>query len=244
MTIDGYCTLGEDREYDLTGSELLRDMDAAGVERAVIAPPDRYLAVLNSEGNQNILRAAHDQRERFIPGCSVNPWYGRQALEEFQRAISDGARMLVLHPLVQGFSANDELIFPLLELAAEAQVPVYVHTGMPGNSTPWQIVDLAERFPSLAIIMGHCGATDFWNDVPDAAAAAPNIYLESSLARPFHFVRYMAAVGKERGIMGSWTPLSNLPFEWEQMRNLAPSDVFEAISGANILRLLTKRGPL
>lgn len=152
--------------------------------------------------------------------------------------------MLVLHPFVQGFSANDELAFPLLDLAASQQVPVYVHTGLPGNSTPWQIVDIAQLFPSLAIIMGHCGATDFWNDVPDAAAAAPNIYLESSLARPFHFARYMATVGKQKGIIGSWAPLNNLPFEWDQMRKFLPPEVFLDSSGKNLLELLAKRGPL
>ncbi len=36
--------------------------------------------------------------------------------------------------------------------------PVYFHTGLPGNSTPWQIVDLAERFPEIDFLMGHCGS--------------------------------------------------------------------------------------
>lgn len=42
MTIDGYCTLGVDREYDLTESALLYGMDRAGVDRAVIAPVKSY----------------------------------------------------------------------------------------------------------------------------------------------------------------------------------------------------------
>ncbi len=244
MTIDGYCTLGVDREFDLTEAALLEAMDAAGVERAVIAPPDRFLAVFNSEGNESVLRAARAHRDRFIPACSVNPWYGDQAIEEFQRALGEGARMLVLHPLVQGFTANDELAFPLLDIAATERIPVYVHTGPPGNSTPWQIVDLAELFPSLDLIMGHCGATDFWNDVADAAVAAPNIYLESSLARPFHFARYMATVGKHKGIIGSWAPLNKLGFEWNQMRKFLTADVFAESSGANLARIFGKRAAL
>ncbi|MGI8746392.1 MAG: amidohydrolase family protein [Bryobacteraceae bacterium] len=244
MTIDGYCTLGVDREFDLTEAALLEAMDAAGVERAVIVPPDRFLAVFNHEGNQNVLRSAGAYRDRFIPACSVNPWYGDQAIEEFQRALGEGARMLVLHPLVQGFTANDELVFPLLDIAAAERIPVYVHTGPPGNSTPWQIVDLAELFPSLDLIMGHCGATDFWNDVADAAVAAPNIYLESSLARPFHFARYMATAGKHKGIIGSWAPLNKLEFEWRQMRKFLTADVFAESSGANLARIFGKRAAL
>ena len=41
MTIDGYCTIGVDREYDLTVDMLLEQMDQANVDRAVVAPLDR-----------------------------------------------------------------------------------------------------------------------------------------------------------------------------------------------------------
>lgn len=244
LTIDGYCTLGIDREYDLTESTLLEAMDGAAVEKAVIAPPDRYLAVYNREGNETICKAAHAHRSRFIAACSVNPWYGRSAVEEFRRAVGEGARILVLHPLVQGFSANDELVFPLLDEAAAQRVPVYVHAGPPGNSTPWQITDIAERYAQLNFIMGHCGATDFWNDVINATSAVDNIYLESSLARPFAFAGYMDALGKHQGIMGSWSPLNDLGFEWEQIRKFVPPEVFSEISGKNLAKLLMTRGPL
>jgi uncharacterized protein len=244
MMIDGYCTLGADREYDLTETALLQAMDAAGVDRAIIAPCDRYMAVYNREGNDSMRKASRAHSARFIPACSVNPWYGQTAAAELQRSIADGARLLVFHPFVQGFTANDELVFPLLDIAATEQLPVYFHTGPPGNSTPWQIVDLAERYLSLPLIMGHCGATDFWNDVLDAAGAAPNIYLESSLARPFHFARYMEALGKHKGIVGSWAPLNDMSFEWSQMRKLVPADVFREVSGANLESLLAIRGAL
>lgn len=244
MTIDGYCTLGVDREYDLTDSLLLESMDKAEVERAVIAPPDRFLAVYNREGNDRMLTAAQAHKRRFIPACSVNPWYGRSAVEELCRALGEGARMLVLHPFVQGFSANDELVFSLLDEVAEHKVPVYIHTGPPGNSTPWQVVDLAERYAAVDFIMGHCGATDFWNDVVDAGRRCENAYLESSMARPFLFARYMEALGKSKGIVGSWAPLNEFQLEWEQMRKFIPSEVFNDVSGKNLARLLEKRGDL
>lgn len=244
MTIDGYCTLGVDREYDLTESALLRAMDAAGVERAVISSPDRCLAVDNRDGNEIVRRAVAAHKDRFIGACSANPWFGESAISEIRRAHDAGARMLVLHPQVQGYQANDELVFPLLDEASRQNIPVYVHTGPPGNSTPWQVVDLAERYSSLDFIMGHCGATDFWNDVVNAGSQCENIYLESSLARPFHFAHYMEKVGKHKGIMGSWAPINDLGFEWEQMRKFTSTDVFNEISGNNLERLLNKRRPL
>jgi predicted TIM-barrel fold metal-dependent hydrolase len=244
MIIDGYCVLGVDREYDLTADALLGAMDQAGVERAVIAPVDRCLAVDNHVGNEFIQRAAAEHPRRFIPAFSVNPWYGLAGQREFERALGEGARLLVLHPMVQGYIANDELVWPLLEAAEAARVPVYIHTGPPGNASPWQITDLAERYPAVDLIMGHCGATDYWNDVNGAALAAENIYLESSLARPFSFIPRLEVVGAHRGIMGSFAPNNDFRFEWDQIGQAVPPDLYPALCGGNLQRLLEKRGAL
>jgi uncharacterized protein len=244
MNIDCYCVLGVDREYDLTAPDLLRAMDTAGVDHALVAPVDRYLAVENRTGNTFVARQAREHPDRLVPACSVNPWYGDAAIVELHRALADGARMVVLHPFLQGCLANDELVWPLLEVASQERVPVYIHTGPPGNSTPWQLVDLAERFPQLDLIMGHSGSTDFWYDVIDAAKAAPNIYLESSLARPFSFPERIQALGSQRIIMGSYAPINKLVFEWEQMRLALTPEAVESVLGGNLRRLLEKRGAL
>lgn len=241
MNVDGYCTLGTDRECDLTADELLAAMDAADVQQAVIAPVDRCLAVLNRGGNDFILKAAAAHDDRFIPACTVNPWFGREALAELHRAIDAGARLLVLHPAVQGFQANDELVWPVLEAAQRVGIVVYIHTGPPACATPWQVTDLALRFAGLAFIMGHCGATDFWSDVADAARAAPNVFIEASLARPFVFQRHVECVGRQRGIMGSAAPLNDLVFEWEQMRRVLPPGDWPDVYGENLLGLLAGR---
>lgn len=241
VTVDGYCAIGVDREYDQTEEVLLGAMDRACVERAVVAPTDRHLAVLNAEGNDVVLDAARRHHDRLIPSCTANPWFGQAARHEVHRRAEQGARILIIHPYVQGYLANDELVWPLLEAATEERLPVYVHTGPPGNATPWQVVDLAERFPDTDFIIGHCGATDFWNDMPFAASAAANVYFESSLARPFQFARYVKSVGTDRGIVGSFAPISDLEFEWAQMRDmLSPSD-YADVYGPNLLRLLGKR---
>lgn len=242
--IDAYCTIGIDREYNLTAPDLLKAMDKAGVQRAVVAPPDRCLAIDNREGNAAMRKAASAYPERLIPTCSANPWYGKRAVAELKRALADGARMAVFHPHVQGFLANDELVFPLLEEAANFKVPIYVHTGPPGNSTPWKVVDLADRFPQVDFVIGHCGATDFWNDMINALKAAPNVYGESSLARPFLFMSYMAEAGAHKGVVGSWAPINNLEFEWEQIRKFLPVDQQPALCGNNLYKILTRRGPL
>ncbi len=244
MKIDCYCTLGQDREYDLCAAGLLRAMDEADVDRAVIAPVDRSLAVYNREGNDFILQQARLFAPRFIPACTANPWFGPAAVDEFRRAAGEGARLLVLHPFVQGYLADDELTWPLLEVAEQERIPVYIHTGNPGSSTPWQMVVLAERFTALDLIMGHSGSTDFWNDVNAAAQSEPNLYIETSLARPFSIPGRIRALGSKKVIMGSFAPLNDFVFEWQQMEHEVDSEFKADVLGGNLLALLDKRGSL
>ncbi len=242
MTIDGYCTLGIDREFDLTASRLLSQLDRAGVDRAVVAPVDRCLAVDHVKGNDLVLAAAGEHGDRLIAACGVNPWFGAAAADELRRVAAAGAGMLVLHPAVQGVAADDELVWAWLEAAVPLRLPVYVHTGPPGHATPWQLVTLAERYPTLDFVMGHSGATDYWNDVVPAARVATNVYLETSLARPFIVARHLAQVGYERGIMGSAAPLGDLEFEWQQLRAAVPAEALAQVGGGNLARLLAGSG--
>ena len=176
MTIDACVTLGEERETILSVDDLLRQMDEAGVEQALVQPADRALVVDNQEGNQAMLRAAGSHPDRLIAACTANPWHGLRAAKAVLDAVEQGARMVVFAPALQGFILGDEILFPVLDALTGKRIPIYVHTGPHSHSTPWQLVNVAERYPSLPFIMGHSGATDYWTDVANAALAADNIY--------------------------------------------------------------------
>lgn len=243
MTIDAYVTLGDERETIYSADDLLCDMDKASVDMAVAAPEDREIVVRNRSGNERILSVARKHPDRILPACTVNPWYGDEALAELKRAHEQGARMLVLHPTLQGFLVNDDLADPVIGCAGGLGMPVYVHTGPHLYGGPWQLVDCALRFPGVNFIMGHAGATDFWNDVPNAGKFAPNVYIEGSFARPFIFISHLGAVGIERGVMGSSAPRNSLVFEWEQYRTYMPADTYGAVFGDNLARLLGLQVP-
>jgi len=225
MKIDGYCTLGADREFHLTGEALLNAMDAARVDMAVIASVPRFMAVRHREGNDFILAAAAAHPKRFIPTCTANPWLAEEAVPELERAAGGGARMLVLDPPVQGFGLGDDLSYPLIETATELRLPVYVHTGGYQFGTPAQLGLAAERFPQTSFIMGHSGSTDFKIDALEVAQLFPNIYAETSLARAPTAAGLLEALGDDRVIMGTAAPLNDLAFEWSQTaRCLPPAD--------------------
>lgn len=236
--VDGYCTLGVDREYELSADDLLRQLDTVGVEQAVIGPTPRQMAVFNGEGNQAILAAA-EQHERLIPTCTVNPWYGAEALDELNLCAGKGAKLLVLDPSVQGFAAADELVFPVIEAALEYRLPIYLHTGGYQYGSPGQVGLLAERYPEATLIMGHCGSTDFKAEAIEVARLYPTIYSETSLTRPFGAVATLEALGDERVIMGSAAPLNDLMYEWRETLTALPADRWPGYYGRTLERLLT-----
>lgn len=242
MLIDAYVTLGRERETAYRAEDLIRDLDLAGVELAVAAPADRETAVFNRRGNIFIQAEAAKFPDRIIPACAVNPWFAEDGAHELERAFEKGARMLVLNPTLQGFMVNDSMAEPLIGKAGEMGLPVYVHTGPHLYGSPWQLVDCALRFPRVNFIMGHAGATDFWNDVPSAGKIAPNIYIEGSFARPFIFMHHLDATGIGRGVMGSFAPRNNLRFEWEQYRAYMTDKKYGAVFGDTMARLLGLKG--
>jgi uncharacterized protein len=218
MIIDANCYLGEGVGYSQSIDELIMEMDKNNVEKAVIVPVDKFIAVYNQEGNDYILKASKEYPGRFIPTATVNPWFGEKAIEELKRAFNNGARELNLHPFLQGFKISDEVVFPLVELAIEYKRPVYFHTGTPISGMPYQLTELAMRYPDCNFIMGHMGFSDFWNDVVFAASAVKNIYLETSNYYTTFIRTVVEQMGADKVLYGSGSPENSMNTEIEGIR--------------------------
>ena len=234
MWVDGYCTLSPGQS-DL----LLRQLDAAGVDRAMIAPDDAQLAGADDAGAGHILSEVAAHRDRFIAGVSVNPWKP-DAARRLIDSLSAGPGVWVLHPHRQGFTLGEAFVEPLFEAVCEMPTPpaIYVHTGHPGNATPSQVLLLSRRYPTLRWILGHSGATDFASDVIPTCQCSEMIYIESSFARPPLFVEKARRVGLQRSIMGSGWPTDDLKLQWDWMRRLLDAPQQKPVLGGTLLGLL------
>ena len=87
MKIDCYVTLGKERDTVYKTEDIVRDLDRAGVDKAVIAPSDREIAVFNRQGNNVMLAEAGKFSDRLIPACTANPWYGIEAVDLFAESV-------------------------------------------------------------------------------------------------------------------------------------------------------------
>ncbi|ADB53512.1 amidohydrolase family protein [Conexibacter woesei] len=239
--LDAHVRLGTGRDASLTTSELLATMDRLGIDRALVSPPERCLAVDHREGNTLVADAARASGGRLLAYAVASPWRGRRALAELARAADDGAVALALDPAIQGFDLLDGQVDLLVEDAVARGWPVYVRTGTPSFALPLQLAELAVRHPQCAFVMGKSGATDFWLDARPALERAENLYADTAYG-PWDVVLSglaAAPVGAGRLVFSTDQPNTDPAIERARMDEW-PLEEQEraAVLGATLSRLL------
>jgi len=198
--------------------------------------------VENRSGNDCLLAALRAHPDRLVGFAVANPWFGQAAVEELRRAVGEGLRGLKLKSSVQGFRLSDEWIDPLISVAAEFKLPVYCHTGTAPFSMPYQLAELARRFPDTPFIMGHGGVGDHLhvNAIP-VMELEPNIYVDTSKQTPHGVLRFLSAHPEWAGriLFGSNLPGASYSLELGKVPMAVEDfDVREGIMGGNMARLL------
>ncbi|MCS6806828.1 MAG: amidohydrolase family protein [Acidobacteriota bacterium] len=133
-------------------------------------------------GNEEVFELMKIRPDRVLGQYVPNVYEGAAAVKEkITEAVEKyGCRGIKIHPWVQGFPANDELVYPVFEKAAEFRLPVLIHSGTAPYCTPLLIADIARKFPDVPVIMGHMGKHELHLDVFPAIRLSENIYLEIS----------------------------------------------------------------
>ncbi|HJZ99853.1 MAG TPA: amidohydrolase family protein [Candidatus Solibacter sp.] len=212
------------REYTMDPDALLAELDRYEIARAVLSPAGEFAAYATAEGNREVAALARCEPSRFVPFAIVNPWGRTGAIDELRRAHEEsGAPGLVLHPILQGFEANDPLVFPVVEAALEMRMIVYVTGGAPYLAMPYKIADLAGRYPEGRFVMGHAG-WDFHFDVPYCLEACPNLWAETSKNGLANLEALARRFGPSRLLFGSDYPFSSYAGEIEKIRLLPGLD--------------------
>lgn len=181
--VQGYAAQHQDHLAD----GLVAEMDAAGVERAVLLVPDFSLRLPGSPPPEEAARLHHAVRQRH-PGrfwvyVGIDPRRGPDGARAFEDQVEryelDGVK---LYPPC-GFSPSDPRLYPYYEICAARSLPVFVHTGPTAASLDYEsahplLIDGAARdFPTVPFVLGHAGLTHV--DVAGYLAAyRPNVYLD------------------------------------------------------------------
>jgi len=174
-------------------------------------------SVLFSLPNELTLNAVGRHPDRLHGLVWVNPLHGEAALNLVREAVSRwGFKGVKLHPLIDGYLPDSDVVDPLMELVRRLRVPVLSHCGHPPWTLPWHFGNLAERFSDVQIILGHMGHGHivYINGALDVARRHENILLETS-AMPMHskIKEAVDKIGVDRVLYGSDAPFGHPAFE-------------------------------
>ncbi len=146
---------------------LLHDMDAAGVEKAVLLGWYWQRPEACAWQNRFYAECIRAHPERLAAFATFHPAAGEAAVRaEIRRAHEAGLRGLgELSPHSQGYAVDDPVLAAALALAGELKMPVNLHTSdrqakkYPGKveTPPEDFRYLARTFPATTFILAHWG---------------------------------------------------------------------------------------
>lgn len=206
--------------------ELLRAMDAADVERAVLL--GWYWENHASCARQNrfygeCVRAHPDRLAAF---ATINPRADRALVqEELTRARGDGLTGLgELSPHTQGHAVDDAGFRAVLELVASWAWPVNLHVTDPDSrpypgrvATPLEdFLRLGRTYPNVNFVLAHWGGLlPLRESEAKAAAELKNLHYDTAASPLLYgaevWRRFLTVVPAERVHFGSDFPLNLYP---------------------------------
>lgn len=181
-------TFGVFKQSPYDFDEVFREMDYAGVDKAVLLPLD----LTTTEGgcvvtNEQVKSIVDAHPDRFIGFASVDPRRG-DALSVLDFAFGSlKLKGLKLNPAKQHFSPTDSFMKPIYEKCIEYNKPILFHSGLswePNALTeyahPLKFEQVAIDYPELRFCLAHFG----WPFVRETAMLMikyPNVYADTSV---------------------------------------------------------------
>jgi predicted TIM-barrel fold metal-dependent hydrolase len=160
--------------------------------------------------NERMLQIQQSAAGRVLGYCVVNPNYPEHAAGQIDHWVGEG---LVGVKLAASRRADDVLLDPIAELAAERSVPILQHVWQhrrrdwPGQeaSDAVELAALARRHPDTKFILAHLGGGGDWTHSLRAVVEPRNIWIDlSGSGSDVGMIESaVGAVGSERLVWGS-----------------------------------------
>ena len=204
----------EKEMFEVTPLEtLLRQMDDAGVERAILTidphDPAPFAEVRSAFPN------------RFILSAMLDPTRGMETVRLLETLVTKhDVRLARVTPFLINRPPNDKVYYPLYAKCIELAVPISINTGIPGPPMPAEpqrplyLDEVCLFFPELVLIMAH-GADPWWGEAIRLLLKYPNLYMMTSAYAPKYLpaelIQFMNTRGQNKVLFASDHPV--LSFE-------------------------------
>ena len=248
MIVDADVHLSRTEPLGMDGEELLRTMDRAGVERALIWLQPPYMRHIG-EANRAVYEAARRHPDRFLPFGWADLRLGlEQAEADMRRCVEEYGMLGVKFNGAQNEYFVDRVeLFPLYAWLAEARRAIAFHVGADAYeyTHPYRVAKVARRFPGMPVLVAHmggAGAPDLSAATIEFAGECPNMLLIGSNVGYPKVRRAIETLGAARVCFGSDTPFQYMHVEraaYEALLADLPREQREAVMGGNILAALT-----
>ena len=232
---EDYFKAGDDFFKSPELPELLDDMDANGVERAIL------LTRCDGEADR-AQRYVEERPDRFALGVGglnlLRPMPALRALESFVR--DNPVAYCSVGPSFWGdgmYPPSDAVYYPLYTKCCELDLPLCINTGLPGPPIPGEAQNpihldrVCVRFPELKLCMIH-GADPWWDVAIRLMIKYKNLRLVTSAWAPRHLpeslLHFMRTRGKTRVMFASDSPVLTIRRTVKEASELdLPEDVLD-----------------
>jgi len=200
-----------------TVDSLLHSMDALDIEYA-LAFPFKPISYNLDEANATLTAAIQVHKDRLVGAARIDPWQPA-AVNSLQRAVEDlGLRALYLNPWEEHFRADLERLDPLMDVARMQNLPVVIAAGYPWLSEALQVCKLAQRWPSIPVVMTNGGQINISGlgqaDATLAMQKSANLYIDTAGVYRQDFIEEtVEAFGGERVLFASGAPYFDQRYE-------------------------------
>ncbi len=151
-------------------------MDRNHIEKSLLLPYDGFFSNFQQD-NDLISRIVGQYPDRFAGLGTINPRHV-DALGEIGRCLDETNLIgFKFHSWLQAFGPLDVDFLRLAEEGNRRKALFFFHDGTPPYSEPFQLAEIARRFPDLTVVLGHSGLPDLWRESMLSALKYDNVWL-------------------------------------------------------------------
>jgi len=205
--------------------QLLRDMDAANIEKVVMLGWYWEQQATCECQNKWYIEWVQQHPDRIMGFATANPLAGQRALDSLRAAVDAGLIGFgEFLPQAQGYDLRHDAWHQVVELAVELEVPINIHVTEPVGpayagriETPLaDYVELARTFPQCTFILAHWGGLlPFYEMNKRVQHALQHVYYDTAASPLLYnaniYRRVIDAIGSDRILFGSDYPLLLTP---------------------------------